>query len=64
MWISATRENHSRKAPRYQSGVTDEEWRVIEPHLPPAKDTGRPRAWPLCLLLSIVKRFPGLVAVS
>ena len=27
--------------------MTDEEWRVIEPYLPPAKGIGRPRGWPL-----------------
>jgi putative transposase len=47
MWTAATRKNYSRKTARYQSDVTDEEWRVIEPHLPPAHTTGRPRAWPL-----------------
>jgi transposase len=47
MWTAATRKNYSRKTSRYQSDVTDEEWRVIEPHLPPARTTGRPRAWPL-----------------
>ena len=47
MWTPATRKNYSRRGLRYQSDVTDEEWRVIEPYLPPAKDTGRPRAWPL-----------------
>jgi Putative transposase of IS4/5 family (DUF4096)/Transposase DDE domain len=47
MCTPATRKNYSRATTRYQSDVTDEEWRVIEPHLPRAKDTGRPRAWPL-----------------
>ena len=47
MWTPTTREHYSRRATRYQSDLTDEEWRVIEPHLPPAKRTGRPRAWPL-----------------
>jgi hypothetical protein len=47
MWTASTRKNYSRKTVRYQSDVTDEEWRVIEPHLPPARTTGRPRAWPL-----------------
>jgi transposase len=27
--------------------MRDEEWRVIEPHLPAAKSTSRPPAWPL-----------------
>ena len=39
--------NYSRNGLRYQSDVTDEEWRVIEPYLPPAKGIGRPRGWPL-----------------
>ena len=47
MWTPATRKNYSRNGLRYQSDVTDEEWRVIEPYLPPAKGIGRPRDWPL-----------------
>ena len=31
MWTPATRKNYSRNGLRYQSDVTDEEWRVIEP---------------------------------
>ena len=37
----------SRKALRYQTDLTDAEWVVIEPHLPPAHGTGRPRSWPM-----------------
>lgn len=47
MWTPTTREQHNRKAARYQSDLTDEEWRVIEPHLPAGRGTGRPRAWPM-----------------
>ena len=47
MWTATTREQYSRPTPRYQSDVTDAEWRVIEPHLPAAKATGRPRGWPM-----------------
>jgi transposase len=47
MWTPATRKNYSRNGLRYQSDVTDEEWRVIEPYLLPAKGIGRPRGWPL-----------------
>ena len=43
MWTPTTREQHSRKALRYQTDLTDAEWVVIEPHLPPAHGTGRPR---------------------
>jgi transposase len=47
MWTPTTRKKHSRMMPRYQSDLTDEEWRVIEPHLPATNVTGRPRAWPM-----------------
>ncbi len=47
MWTPTTREQHNRKAPRYQTDLTDAEWAVIEPHLPPARGTGRPRLWPM-----------------
>ena len=42
MWTPITREHHSRKALRYQIDLTDAEWVVIEPHLPPAHGTGGP----------------------
>jgi transposase len=45
MWTPATREQHSRSTNRYQTDLTDEEWRVIAPHLPAPKTTGRPRGW-------------------
>ena len=47
MWTPTTREQHSRKSLRYQTDLTDAEWVVIEPHLPPAHGTGRPRSWPM-----------------
>ncbi len=47
MWTPSTREQHNRKALRYQTDLTDAEWAVIEPLLPPACSTGRPRAWPM-----------------
>ena len=47
MWTPTTRKQHSRKTNRYQTDVTDKEWDVIEPHLPAANITGRPRAWPM-----------------
>jgi transposase len=44
MWTPTTRRHHSRQTPRYASDLTDAEWRLIEPHLPPPKRCGRPRA--------------------
>src|ERR1035437_3462498 len=47
MWTPTTRMQHIRETNRYQTDVTDKEWCVIAPHLPAAKNTGRPRAWPM-----------------
>src|SRR6267378_595045 len=34
MWTPTTRRQHSRIVTRYQTDLTDAEWRVIAPHLP------------------------------
>ena len=47
MWTPITREQHNRISPRYQTDLTDGEWDVIAPRLPPPHETGRPRAWPM-----------------
>jgi len=47
MWTPTTREHHNRRAARYQTDLTDGEWSLIESRLPPARRTGRPRAWPM-----------------
>lgn len=45
MWTPATRAQHSREALRYASDLTDAEWSVLEPLMPPARRTGRSRRW-------------------
>ena len=47
MWTPTTRRQHSRDGLRYETDLTDKEWRLIEPHLPPPSGYGRPRAWPM-----------------
>ena len=47
MWTPTTRQHHNRPVTRYQTDLTDAEWRVIAPHLPQPCATGRPRAWPM-----------------
>jgi len=47
MWTPTTRAQHSRVGLRYGSDLTDAEWAVLEPLLPPACGRGRPRRWPL-----------------
>jgi len=47
MWTPTTRQQHSRPITRYQTDLTDAEWRVITPHLPKPCAMGRPREWPM-----------------
>src|ERR1700747_3751565 len=47
MWTPTTRRQHSRIVTRYQTDLTDAEWRVIAPHLPKPCATGRPRECPM-----------------
>ncbi len=54
MWTPTTRKYYNRPAPRYQTDLTAAEWRVIEPYLPPAKTTGRPRAWPMYEIVNAI----------
>ena len=42
-WTDITRQEFSRKSERYPSDLTDAEWALLEPLLPPAKSGGRPR---------------------
>ena len=52
MWTPATRRRHDREHLRYASDLTDAEWALLEPRLPPPKRTRRRRATrlatPLC----------------
>jgi transposase len=43
MWTSANRKAYERRGLRYPSDLTDGEWALIEPLIPPAKRGGRPR---------------------
>lgn len=45
MWTPTTWRQHNRPATRYQTDLTDAEWRLIEHRLPAARKTGRPRSW-------------------
>ena len=54
MWTPTTRALHARDDLRYGSDLTDEEWRLLEPFLPPPAATGRHRAWPLREVLNAI----------
>jgi transposase len=47
MWTDITRAHYARKGPGLPSNLTDAEWLVIEPHLPPPCHVGRRRKWPM-----------------
>jgi putative transposase len=47
MWTPTTCRHHSRTDLRYASDLTEPEWALLEPLLPPPCDQGRPRSWPM-----------------
>ena len=47
MWTPTTRRRHSRDHLRYGSDLSDAEWEIIAPFMPPPARTGRPREWPM-----------------
>ena len=42
-WTELTRRQHAREGDRYASDLTDAEWALLTPLMPPPKQTGRPR---------------------
>jgi transposase len=44
MWDGASRRRHDRPGLRYPSDLTDAEWALIAPLIPPARRGGRPRS--------------------
>ena len=47
MWTPETRAEHDRDDLRYPSDLTDAEWQILAPLLPPPAETGRHRCWPM-----------------
>ncbi len=43
MWTEITRPKYERRGGRYASDLTDREWALIAPFMPPRKKIGRPR---------------------
>ena len=54
MWTPATRREHSRDHLRYGSDLTDAEWEIIAPFMPPPAKTGRPREWSMSEIMSAI----------
>jgi putative transposase len=47
MWTPTSRRQHSRAGRRYVSDLSDSEWAILEPLLPPPSPCGRKRKWPM-----------------
>lgn len=54
MWTPTTRRQHNRDHLRYGSDLTDAEWEIIAPFLPPPGRTGRPRRWPMREIMNAI----------
>jgi len=53
-WNDIARVEHRRKSRRYPSDMTDEEWALLAPLLPPSKRGGRPRTTDLRDVLNAI----------
>src|SRR3712207_3529808 len=54
MWTSAARAQLARNPACYATSLTDAEWVLIAPFLPAPARTGRPRRWPMRLILDAI----------
>ena len=53
-WTEITRPHYVREGLRYASDVTDAEWKLIEPLMPPASPIGRPRTTDLRAVVNAI----------
>jgi len=54
VWTPETRTRHNRDHLRYGSDLSDQEWQLISPLLPPPAKTGRRRVWPMREVLNAI----------
>ena len=54
MWTDTTRAHHARVGLALPTDLTDDEWAVLEPLLPPPSSVGRPRKWPLRRIIEAI----------
>src|SRR5208282_1369919 len=54
MWTPDTRADHDRDELRYPSDLTDAEWQILAPLLPPPAETGRHRCWPMREMMNAI----------
>ncbi|TPG41866.1 transposase, partial [Roseomonas nepalensis] len=54
MWTPAARVQLARGSHPYATCLTDTEWAVVAPFLPRPAHTGRPRSWPMRLVVDAI----------
>jgi transposase len=54
MWTPTTRRQHSRDHLRYGSDLSDAEWAIIAPFMPPPARTGRRREWSMREIINAI----------
>lgn len=54
MWTPTTRAQHNREHLRYETDLTDAEWKILEPLLPRPRETGRPPKWSMREILNAI----------
>ena len=54
MWTPAARAKLARDTRPYATGLTDPEWTLVAPLLPAPARTGRPRRWPMRVVLDAI----------
>ena len=58
-WNDTARTEHKRETGRYPTDLTDAEWEIIKPLLPPAKTGGRPRTTNLREVFNAIQYMAG-----
>src|SRR4051812_46421968 len=64
MWTAETRVEHDRDDLRYPSDLTDAEWQILAPLLPPPAETGRHRCWPMREVMNAIFFVPSLCCAA
>src|ERR1700704_1390043 len=58
-WTGITRKQHQRDELRYASDMTEAEWKLIEPLMPPTCRRGRPREVTLRVIMNAILYIAG-----
>ncbi|WP_430036318.1 transposase [Neorhizobium sp. BT27B] len=54
MWNPTTRRQYSRNQPRYETDLTDSEWKVLSPLFPQPARRGRKPVWSVLEIVNAI----------